>query len=412
MSARHSMKSKVLAISLFVVTAGVIALYPIYQKGNAITGGTPPIQIDPGQSDPIKQSQAKKIELVFALDTTGSMGGLIHAAKEKIWSIATNMAQADQAPEIRIGLVAFRDRGDEYITKVIDLSSDLDSVYAQLMDFSANGGGDGPESVNQALHDAVHKISWSQDNDAFQVIFLVGDAPPHMDYQDDVKYPVSIQAAVDKGILVNTIQCGNDRSTLSKWQTMASLGHGRFFNVAQDGNAVAVSTPYDEELATLSSEMDRTRLYYGSEAKRKEKKRKQEATDKLHESASIESRARRGMFNASKSGKKNQIGDGDLVEDVASGRADLATVPTENLPEAIREMPVVEQQRLIEATAKKRAELEAKMKETAKKRSAYIRQEMEARESTADSLDDQLVGALRDQAKDKGLNYTGESITY
>ena len=412
MTTRYSMKSKVLAISLFVATAGVIALYPIYQKGNAITGGTPPIQIDPAQVDPVKQSQAKKIELVFALDTTGSMGGLIHAAKEKIWSIATNMAQAEQSPEIRIGLVAFRDRGDEYVTKVIDLSSDLDSVYAQLMDFSANGGGDGPESVNQALHDAVHKISWSQDNDAFQVIFLVGDAPPHMDYQDDVKYPVSIQAAVDKGILVNTIQCGNDRSTLSKWQSMASLGHGRFFNVAQDGNAVAMSTPYDEELATLSSAMDSTRLYYGSADERKQKKRKMDATDKLNESASVESRARRGMFNASASGKKNQIGDGDLVEDISTGLTDLATVPTENLPDAIKDMPVVEQQKLIEKTTQKRAELEAKMEATAKKRSDYIRKEMEERESTADSLDDQLVGALRAQAKKKGLDYTDESITY
>lgn len=403
-----AMKSKVLALSLFVVTAGVIALYPIYQKGNAVTGNINP----PMPTNPVVQSQAKKIDLVFALDTTGSMGGLINTAKEKIWSIATNMAQAEQAPEIRIGLVAFRDRGDKYVTKVIDLSSDLDSVYAQLMDFTADGGGDGPESVNQALDDAVNKMSWSPEQDAFKVIFLVGDAPPHMDYQDDVKYPVSIQAAVAKGILVNTIQCGNDRNTLSKWQTMASLGKGHFFNVAQDGNAVAMSTPFDEELASLSSEMDSTRLYYGTADERKVKKMKQDATDKLNRSASLESRARRGMFNASKSGKKNQIGDGDLVEDITSGRTDLSSVAEENLPELIRAMPAAEQQRLITETAEKRAKLESKIAAVAKKRSAYMRQEMEERESSADSFDDQLVGALRAQAKEKGLDYKDGSITY
>ena len=91
-----------------------------------------------------------KIEVVFVLDTTGSMSGLINAAKEKIWSIAGTMAQASTAPQIKMGLVAYRDRGDAYITKSIDLSDDLDSMYSKLMDFRANGGGDGPET-NEAV---------------------------------------------------------------------------------------------------------------------------------------------------------------------------------------------------------------------------------------------------------------------
>jgi len=143
------MKAKILALSLFIITAGIIGLYPIYQQGNAQVKPVPNpiVQIIPLGTQGELRSK-KKIELVFALDTTGSMGGMIEAAKEKIWSIATNMAQIESAPEIRIGLVAFRDRGDEYVTRVIDLSSDLDSVYAKLMDLAPNGGGDTAESVN------------------------------------------------------------------------------------------------------------------------------------------------------------------------------------------------------------------------------------------------------------------------
>ncbi len=81
-------------------------------------------------------------------------------------------------------------------------------MYATLMQFAADGGGDGPEDVNQALHDAIQKVSWSTDQSAYKVVFLVGDAPPHMDYQDDVKYPEIVAAAAAKGIVVNTIQCG------------------------------------------------------------------------------------------------------------------------------------------------------------------------------------------------------------
>src|SRR5690606_20429378 len=179
------------------------------------------------------------------LDTTGSMSGLIDSAKEKIWSIATTMAQASPAPEISIGLVGYRDRGDDYVTKVVDLSRDLDSMYATLMDFAADGGGDGPESVNQALDEAIHNMSWSQDPTSYKVAFLVGDAPPHMDYQDDGKYPEILQSAVARGIVVNTIQCGSMSETAGHWQRIAALGNGRYFQVEQAGSAVAIDTPFD-----------------------------------------------------------------------------------------------------------------------------------------------------------------------
>ncbi len=399
------MKSKLLAIGLFGLTAGVVGFYPLYQQSNAT------VQI-PAQADTnTVQQQAKKIELVFALDTTGSMSGLIDAAKEKIWSIATNMAQAQSNPEIKVGLVAFRDRGDEYVTRVINLSSDLDSVYSQLMDFKADGGGDGPESVNQALYDAVHKITWSQDQSTYKAIFLVGDAPPHMDYQDDVKFPATIARASVKGILVNTIQCGADGNTTVHWKQMASLGQGDFFAVAQNGGAVAVKTPYDEKLAKLSKELDDTRLYYGSKEELEKKQAKIDATEKLHDKSSVESRARRAMFNASDSGKKNQIGEGDLVEDVASGRVSLDAIDKDKLPAAVAAKPAEEQQKLISETSQKRQEIKAKIKELAGKRDNYIKSELGA-SGAKDSLDDQLVGTLRKQAAEKGLVYEGESITY
>ena len=142
------------------------------------------------------------------------------------------MSSAQPTPEIRIGLVAYRDRSDAYVTKVVDLSDDLDSVYAALMDFQADGGGDSPERVNKALYDAVHGMSWSQGEQTYQAIFLVGDAPPHMDY-NEVRYPEIIAAAKKKGIVINTIQCGNMPSTIAPWTQMASLGHGNFFQVEQ-----------------------------------------------------------------------------------------------------------------------------------------------------------------------------------
>ena len=100
-----------------------------------------------------------RVEVAFVLDSTGSMGGLIEGAKQKIWSIANSIIAQKPTPEVRIGLLTYRDRGDEYVTKRFDLTDDIDAVFRNLQSFAADGGGDDPESVNQALHEAVTDFS-------------------------------------------------------------------------------------------------------------------------------------------------------------------------------------------------------------------------------------------------------------
>jgi Mg-chelatase subunit ChlD len=399
------MKSKLIALALFAFTATTVAFLPAYQSVGGLPPADPPI-INPAVND------RSRIDVVFVLDTTGSMGGLIQAAREKIWSIATTMASAQSAPEIRMGLVAFRDRGDAYVTRVVDLSSDLDSMYATLMDFQADGGGDGPESVNQALHDAVHKVSWSQDSGTYKAIFLVGDAPPHMDYQDDVKYPVTLSVAKDKGIVVNAIQCGQVSDTTPAWQQIARLGDGHYFQVEQAGSAVAIATPFDEKLATLSEKLDDTRLYYGTGEDKEKQRRKMAAADKLHAASSVESRARRAAFNASKSGAANFLGDGELVDEVTSGRVDLSSIDKDMLPEPMQTMAPEEQEAIITETAERRNELKRQISELTGERSAYLGKKVEEAGGARDSLDDKIYRAVREQAGRLGLTYEADAPAY
>ena len=106
----------------------------------------------------VEKKDRPTLEVVFVLDTTSSMGSLIEGAKEKIWSIASRMASGKPSPRIRVGLVAFRDIGDSYVTKNFDLTEDLDTVYKNLKSFRAEGGGDTPEHVGRALGEAVKLI--------------------------------------------------------------------------------------------------------------------------------------------------------------------------------------------------------------------------------------------------------------
>jgi len=77
------------------------------------------------------------VEVAFVLDTTGSMGGLIEGAKRKIWSIATAIVDSNPDADIRMGLVAYRDIGDDYVTRKIDLTTDIQDLYAHLLELKA-----------------------------------------------------------------------------------------------------------------------------------------------------------------------------------------------------------------------------------------------------------------------------------
>ncbi|MGH9768905.1 MAG: vWA domain-containing protein, partial [Blastocatellia bacterium] len=79
-----------------------------------------------------KPNERKTLEMVFALDTTGSMGGLIEGAKQRIWGIVNEVMQSEARPNVRVGLVAYRDRGDQYVTQVFPVTDNLDAVYTSL----------------------------------------------------------------------------------------------------------------------------------------------------------------------------------------------------------------------------------------------------------------------------------------
>ncbi|TNF99757.1 MAG: VWA domain-containing protein [Gammaproteobacteria bacterium] len=405
------MKSKIIALAIMGITATTVALYPSMQSIGAVT---PPI-VDPVPFRPpvvIQEKEKSAIDVVFVLDTTGSMSGLIQAAKEKIWSIASSMAQAEKAPEIRMGLVGYRDKGDAYVTKVTDLSTDLDSMYARLMDFKAQGGGDGPEHVNQALYDAIHKMSWNQSDNVYKVVFLVGDAPAHMDYQDDVKYPQTLRAALKRGIVVNTIQSGQNHATTSNWQQIASLGQGHYFQVEQSGSAVAIATPYDKKLAELSARLDETRLYYGDAEEKERMEEKIKASKKLHALSSLESRARRAAFNATKSGEKNFVGKNELVDDIASGRVKLDEIDRDALPEPMKAMAPAVQAAMLKDKVEQRQKLQEEIKALADVRSDYLKKKVEAEGGAEESLDEKIFGAVREQAAESGIRYKAESAAY
>jgi Mg-chelatase subunit ChlD len=219
----------------------------------------------------INSNQSSKIQVVFALDATGSMAGLIAAAKDKIWSIAGSLAQTDDSIPIELGLIFYRDKGDAFITKKVPLTANLDDMYKELMEMNASGGGDTPESVNKGLYEAVTQFSWNKDTAVYKAIFLVGDCPPHMDYKDDIKYMESCRLAKQHDIVINTILMGNNDEAKKIWKELSACNGGSFVQMNMKVNDIEVSSPVDDSIAIISDELDKQRIYYGTATEKDDK---------------------------------------------------------------------------------------------------------------------------------------------
>jgi von Willebrand factor type A domain len=370
---------------------------PVLAPSRVIFASNEPAKTQATAADVQPATQpSKTIEVCFVLDTTGSMGGLIDGAKKKIWTIANGIVAADPKATVRFALVPYRDRGDEYVTKVIDLTDDLDAIFSELQGFKAGGGGDGPESVNQALADAVSKVSWSSSGDGVKFVFLVGDAPPHMDYSDDVKYPQTCEAAVRKGLIINTVQCGSATDVRDIWQDIARKSEGSYVALQQSGGMVVTSAPMDKEIADLSTKIAALAVPYGTE------KQQQQVAAKMEVAAAApaETVAARAAYNAR--GNRAIQGAGDLVSDVAEGSVKLDAVKDADLPENMRKMSADERKAYVENQSAERAKLTAQVNDLSKKREAYLAEETKKLAGKGDGFDakvSEIVNAQMNRKK-------------
>jgi Mg-chelatase subunit ChlD len=350
-------------------------------------------------------SVQSRIQIVFALDATGSMSGLIGAAKEKIWSIAGSLAQADPAPVIEIGLLFYRDRGDVFVTRQVALSSDIDDVYEKLMQISADGGGDTPESVNQALHEAITKFKWDSSFNTYKTVFLVGDCPPHMDYQNDVKYPVSCSQAKQKDIVLNTILMGNDQRAMRVWKEIALCNQGSYTQVGMNANDIVVNTPYDSVIADLSDKLDDTRLYYGNAEEKSVSFEKVSKSKVISGAVKANIKAQRAEYNSTKAGKDAYYGKKELLEGYKGKSVSLDTIKKEELPDAMKNMTSAQKEKFIEQKIAQRDSLNNELKKYSKQRQAFIEKDLKSRKAgeVDSSFTNKIYKSIQKQTEKKKI---------
>jgi len=271
-----------------------------------------------------------------------------------------------------------------------------------LRAFRADGGGDTPESVNEALQEAVNKMSWTRDRKVLKIVFLVGDAPPHMDYPGGPKYPEICQDAMQRDLIINTIQCGSMAETTPIWREIAKLSEGSYAAIAQSGGMVAVATPMDSELAELNRKLGATMVAYGDVSAQRIVISKQAAS----ESAPASVAADRLSFN-SRYGRVVQ-GEGELLDSLSRGKVKLESIRKDQLPKDWQALDDKALKSEIEKKQKERKELQARIQKLSQERDDFLIQERKrlAAKGKSDSFDEKVAQTIRDQAARKGIEYS------
>jgi hypothetical protein len=176
----------------------------------------------------------KIVDIYFAVDATGSMGDEINYLKAELNNVIERIKQKNPLLGMRFGSVFYRDKGDEYVTRYFDFTTNEASLISFISDQHANGGGDFPEAVHTALDIAITQNSWDE-NASARILFLLLDAPPHYTQNVISSLESNLIKAAEKGIKIIPITAsGVDKATEYLMRSFAILTNGTYVFITDD----------------------------------------------------------------------------------------------------------------------------------------------------------------------------------
>jgi hypothetical protein len=353
-------------------------------------------------SEPAEPS--RQIDVVIALDVSGSMSGLIASAKQRLWDIVNQLGRAQPQPELRIAVMSFgnpeygQDKG--YVRIDLPFTSDLDAVNRTLFGFTTNGG---DEYVARAVSTAATELAWSTGQDALRILFVAGNEAATQDPQVSVQQAAQLVNA--QGIVVNTIFCGAENDSDSAgWRDVAAMTNGLYASIDQNSAAVAnIATPLDQKLTTLNQALNETYLPYGDTGD--DYRANQLEQDKNAGAMSPTAIASRVV---TKAGRLYDNSRWDLVDALESGQQ-LEEIAVEDLPDSMKDMDEVERKEYVERKAEKRDAIQAEIQTLERERQEFIADKRKKLAKPAqEGLDVAIQNGLKALAEEKGFTFGEE----
>jgi len=359
--------------------------------------------IFPGVSIAAKK-EAPKVQIAILLDTSSSMSGLIEQAKSQLWNIVNEFTKAKskgERPRIEVALFEYGNTRlsaeGGWIRMILPLTDDLDKVYEDLFALTTSGG---DEYCGWVIRDAVEGLEWSDSKEVYKVIFIAGNEPFT---QGPVDYKESCKSAIEKGIIVNTIHCGNyETGVTGQWKDGALMADGSYLHIDHNQKVVHISAPQDDEINRLGQELNDTYIPYGSSGRAGWAR--QAAQDANAGSISSGNLAMRNMVKATRVYNNDSW---DLVDAVNNGKVALDDVKEKELPEEMRNMSEEQRQAYVMEKQKQRQEIQKRITELKKEREKYVAEQRKKQneQSGDDSLGQAVLKTVRSQAEERNFTF-------
>jgi len=342
-----------------------------------------------------------KIQLAILLDTSSSMDGLINQAKSQLWKIVNELARARKegvSPRLEVAIFEYGKsslpEGEGYMRMVTSFTGDLDRISAELFALTTNGG---DEYCGMVIDSALKNLAWDTNSESLRLIFIAGNEPFD---QGGTRYQEAVAKARRRGVIVNTIYCGDAVSGVSTyWKDGADLGGGRYLSIDHNASLVVIEAPQDAELARLNAELNSTYVAYGPAGEKR--KKEQEEQDLNAEKLSSESKIDRTISKASD--KYNSSG-WDIVDAVKGGNAELNTMRDNDLPEEMRGMDDKQRKEYVSKLSRKRERIKEKISKLSEDRRKYIEKKQKEME-TDETLDTAVIKTIREAGQKKHFEF-------
>lgn len=348
-------------------------------------------------------AKTKDVDLVVCLDVSGSMNGLIDSAKIRLWDIVNELAKMKPTPNLRVSLYSYghstypADKG--WVRKEIDLTTDLDEVYAKLNALTINGG---EEYVARVSNTALVNQKWSTAKNALRLMFVCGNEPADQDKA--VHLPDVAALAKEQGVIINTIYCGSSRSHETEgWAAFAAKCGGKYATIDMNRAKATphIDTPYDKDILSKNEKLNTTYVPIGEAGKKGAEN--QIAQDK--NAAGNAPAAGLGRAEA-KAGAAYRNSAWDLVDKLKEDpKFDVKKLKDDELCDEMKKLKPEDRLAYVQKKGEERAKLQKEIGELSAKRAKHVEEELKKQPKDAGekALDEALKVIIREQATAKGF---------
>ncbi len=359
-------------------------------------------KVKPSGKKPFTGKRAS-VDVAILLDTSNSMDGLISQAKSQLWNIVQQFAEAKksgQTPILRVSVFEYGNTrlpaSEGYIRQVVGLTDDLDKVSEALFSLRTSGG---DEYCGQVIHEAVKRLDWSKETNGYKAIFVCGNEPFT---QGPVHYKDACKKAIEAGIIVNTIHCGNRQAGINgKWAHGAKIAEGEFLNINQDRKIRYIKCPQDKIIIELNAKLNKTYLWYGKESERRKYSANQVRQDL---NAQNENDVQLIQRNKAKISSVYRNVGRCLCDSYAEDKNILKKIKADELPENMRKMTMQQRQQYLDKIVTERNKIRSQLAKLQRERDAHVRKQLSKTAKPGDkTLGDAFYQSVQKQLKASGF---------